>query len=95
MQGNLEQHCAIKFCVKLKKTKQEAYAMLNKAYRDEEMNIASFYWWFNRFSEENEQDEDELRNGTSKNACKENIQEVERLVLKIVECLWEYLKLLI
>ena len=55
MQGNMEQCYTIKFCVKLKKTKQEAYKMLKEAYGDKQMNQASFYWWFNRFSEGNEQ----------------------------------------
>ena len=55
MQKNIEQCCAIKFCVRLKKTKQEAYGLLKEAYGDEHMSQASFYWWFNRFSETNEQ----------------------------------------
>ena len=50
----MEQCYTIKFCVKLKKTKQEAYKMLKEAYGDKQMNQASFYWWFNRFSEGNE-----------------------------------------
>ena len=37
--------------------------MLKKAYGDEQMTQASFYWWFNRFSEGNEQVEDEPRSG--------------------------------
>ena len=44
---------------------------------------ASFYRWFNRFSETNEQIEDELRSGAPKSARKEeNIQEVQRLVMQ-------------
>ena len=47
------------------------------------MSKATFYRWFNRFSEGNEQVEDEPRSGAPKNARKEeNIQEVEKLVLK-------------
>ncbi|XP_076058511.1 protein GVQW3-like [Oratosquilla oratoria] len=81
MQGNMEQRYASKFCVKLKKTKQEAYGMLREAYEDEQMSQTSFYRWFNRFSEGNEQVEDELRPGAPKCACKEeNIAEVQRLV---------------
>ena len=79
----MEQRYAIKFCVKLQKTKQETYAMLKDAYGDEQTSKATFYRWFNRFSEGNEQVEDEPRSGAPKNARKEeNIQEVEKLVLK-------------
>ena len=52
MQGNMEHRYAIKFCVKLKKTKQEAYGMLKEAYGDEQMSKESFYRWFNRFLKE-------------------------------------------
>ena len=38
----MEQYYAIKFCVKLKKTKQEVYGMLMEAYGDEQMSKASF-----------------------------------------------------
>ncbi|XP_045118427.1 protein GVQW3-like [Portunus trituberculatus] len=83
MQGNMEQRYAIKFCVKLKKTKQEAYGLLKEAYGDERMSQASFYRWFNRFSEGNEQVEDEPRSGAPKSARKEeNIEEVQRLVMQ-------------
>ena len=79
----MEQRYAIKFCVKLQKTTQETYAMLKDAYGDEQMSKATFYRWFNRFSKGNEQVEDEPRSGAPKTARKEeNIQEVEKLVLK-------------
>ena len=42
MLGNMKEDYAIKFCVKLKKTKLEAYEMLNEAYGDEQMSQASF-----------------------------------------------------
>ena len=83
MQKNFEQRYAIKFCVRLKKTKQEAYGLLKEAYGDEQMIQASFYRWFNRFSETNEQIEHELRSGAPKGAHKEeNIQKVQRLVVQ-------------
>ena len=79
----MEQDYAIKFCVKLQKTKQEMHAMLKDAYGNEQMSKATFYRWFNRFSKGNEQVEDEPRSGAPKNARKkENIQKVEKLVLK-------------
>ena len=57
--------------------------MLKDAYGDEQMSKATFYPWFNRFSEGREQVEDEPRSGAPKNARKaENILEVEKLELK-------------
>lgn len=83
MQGNKEQRYAIKFCVKLKKIKQEAYGMVKEAHGDEQMSQTSFYRWFNRFSEGNEQVEDESRSGTPNSARKEeNIEEVQRLAMQ-------------
>ena len=47
------------------------------------MSQASFYRWFNRFSETNDQVEDEPRSREPKSACKKkNIQEVQRLVMQ-------------
>ena len=83
MQKNIEQRYAIKFCVRLRKAKQEVYGLLKEVYGDEQMSQASFYRWFNRFSETNEQVEDEPRSGASKSASKEeNIQEVQKLVMQ-------------
>ncbi|XP_066963193.1 histone-lysine N-methyltransferase SETMAR-like [Macrobrachium rosenbergii] len=57
--------------------------MLKEAYGDEQMSQVSFYQWFNRFSDGNEQVEDEPRSGAPKSACKEeNIEEVQRLVMQ-------------
>ena len=57
--------------------------MLKEAYGDEQMRKASFYWWFNRFSDGNEQVEDEPRSGAPNSARKEeNIEEVRRLVMQ-------------
>ena len=54
------------------------------ACEDEQISKATFYWWFNRFSEGNGQvEEDEPRSEAPKNARKkENILEAEKLVLK-------------
>ena len=41
MLGNMEQSFTIKFCAKLKKTKQEAYEILEEAYGDDLMSKAS------------------------------------------------------
>ena len=56
----MEQRHAIKLFVKLMKTKQETYE-IKEAYGNKQMSQASFYWWFNRFSEGYEQVEDEPR----------------------------------
>ena len=83
MQKSIEQRYAIKFCVRLKKSKQEAYGLLKEAYGDEQISQASFYQWFNKFSETNKQVEDEPRSGAPKSACKEeSIQEMQRLMMQ-------------
>ena len=47
------------------------------------MSQATFYRWFNRFSEKNKQVEDKPRSGAPQSARKEeNIQEVQRLVMQ-------------
>ncbi|XP_068246292.1 protein GVQW3-like [Palaemon carinicauda] len=57
--------------------------MLKEAYGDKQMSQASFCRWFNRFSERNEQVEDEPRSGVPISAQKEEIiNEVRRLVMQ-------------
>ena len=57
--------------------------MLKEAYGDKQMSQASFYQWFNRFSDRNEQVEDKHRSGAPTTARKEkHIQEVEKLVMQ-------------
>ena len=57
--------------------------MLKEAYGDEQMSQASFYRWFNRFSDGNEQVENERRSGAPQTARKKkNIQEVEKVVMQ-------------
>ena len=57
--------------------------MLKEAYGDKQMSQASFYWWFNRFSEGNKHVEDEPKFGAPKSARKEeNNQKVQRLVMQ-------------
>ena len=48
----MEQRYAIKFCVKLQKTKQETDAMLKDACGDEQMSKATFYRWLTDFLKE-------------------------------------------
>lgn len=57
--------------------------MLKQAFGDELMGKSSFYRWFDRFSEGNDQVEDESRSGGPRNARKDaTIEEVQRLVMK-------------
>ena len=54
-----------------------------EAFGDQRMRQANFYPWFNRFSDGNENVEDEPRSRVPKIACThENIEEVERLVMQ-------------
>ena len=79
----MEQRYTIKFCVKLKKTKQEAYGLSKEAYGDEQISQASFYQWFSRFFKGNKQVEDEPRSRSVMSACKEEfMKEVQRLVMQ-------------
>ena len=58
----------VKFCAKLKKTKQEATEILKKAYGDEQMSKTSFYRWFNKIFKGSEQVEDKPRLEAPKSA---------------------------
>ena len=72
----------IKFCVKLKKPKREAYLMLEEAYGDE-MNDPNKFLWFNRFFEGNEQVKDESRSGAPSSVRnEENVEEVRMQMLQ-------------
>ena len=88
MQKNIEQRYAITFCVRLKKTKLEAYGMLMEAYEDEQMNQASFYRWFNRVSEGNEQVEDEPRSGATMSAGKEDARDIKTCLDNLFILVW-------
>ena len=57
--------------------------MLKEAYGSEQMSQASFYRWYNRFSDGHEQVENQHRSGAIKIACNEkNIQSANKLVMQ-------------
>ena len=61
MQQNVEQRCAIKFCVKLEKSATETIAMLEKAYGEDSLSRAEVFRWHKAFREGRENAEDEER----------------------------------
>nr|XP_012143528.1 PREDICTED: putative uncharacterized protein FLJ37770 [Megachile rotundata] len=61
MQRNIEQRCAIKFCVKLNKSATETFNMIHQAYKDDSMSRTSVFEWHKNFKDGREDDEDEQR----------------------------------
>ena len=65
------------------KPKREVYLMLQEAYGNERMIQTSFYKWFNRFFEGDEQVKDESRSGAPSSVRnEENVEEVRMQVLQ-------------
>ena len=78
---NLEQRCAIKFCVKLNKKATEPYEKLKRVYGEHVISRAQVFGWHEVFSDGRESVEDEPRSGrpcTSK--TDENVTKVRALV---------------
>ena len=70
---NLEQCCAIKFCVKLNENATETYEKLKRAYGEHAVLRAQVFRWHKAFFGGRESVEDESRSGrpcTSKNVRK-------------------------
>jgi len=63
MQKNIEQRCAIKFCVKLKKSATETFASLPEAYGNATLSRTMVFKWHKSFKEGRENVEDEPRPG--------------------------------
>ena len=59
-----EQHCAIKFCVKLGESTIVTYEKLQRAYGEHSLSTAQVFRWRKSFLEGREQVEDEPRVGT-------------------------------
>jgi len=51
MQENIEQHYAIKFCVKLNKSATETFASLTEAYGDAILSRTMGFKWHKAFKE--------------------------------------------
>jgi len=78
---NLEQRCAIKFCVKLNENATETYEKLKRAYGEHALSRAQVFRWHKKFLDGRESVEDEPRSGrpcTSK--TEENVTKVRDLV---------------
>jgi hypothetical protein len=60
---NLEQRCAIKFCVKLNENATETYEKLKSAYREHASSRTWVFRWHKAFLDGRESVEDEPRSG--------------------------------
>lgn len=80
-QRNLEQRCAIKFCVKLGESASVTYEKLKHAYGKHSLSRAQVFRWHKSFLEGREHVEDEHRSGRpSTSKTDENIERVNTLV---------------
>jgi len=78
---NLEQCCAIKFCVKLNENITEMYEKLKGAYGEHALSRTRVFRWYKAFLDGRESVEDEPRSGrpcTSK--TDDNVTKVRDLV---------------
>ena len=78
---NLEQRCAIKFCVKLNENATETYEKLRKGYGEHALSRTQVCWWHKAFLDGRENVEDKPRCGrpcTSK--TDENVTKVRDIV---------------
>ncbi|XP_014483896.1 PREDICTED: putative uncharacterized protein FLJ37770 isoform X2 [Dinoponera quadriceps] len=83
MQHNLEQRYAIKFCVKLGKSRSETLEMLRTAYGDAALPSAQAFRWHKAFKDGRDNIEDEQRAGcplTSRTG--DNVASVEAILDK-------------
>ena len=62
-QQKFEQHCAIKFCVKLGESTTVTYEKLQRAYGEHSLSKAQVFRWHRSFLEGREQVEDKPRVG--------------------------------
>ena len=72
---NLEQHCAIKFCVKLNENTTETYKKLNQAYGGHAVLREQVFRWHKAFLDGHESVEDEPHSGRP---CMSKIQKCEQ-----------------
>ena len=78
---NLEQRCAIKFCVKLNENATETYEKLKWAYGEHAVPIAQVFRWHKSFLDGRESVEDEPRSGRNcASKTDENVTKVRALV---------------
>jgi len=78
---NLEQRCAIKFCVKLKENATETYEKLKWAYGEHAVSRAQVFRWHKAFLDGSKSVEDEPRSGrTYTSKTDENVTKMRALV---------------
>ena len=76
-----EQHCAIKFCIKLGESATVTYEKLQRAYVEHSLSRAQVFRWHKSFLEGREQVEDEPRAGRpSPSKTEDNVERVRSLV---------------
>src|SRR5215469_15438113 len=81
-QEEFEQHCAIKFCVKLGKSATVTYEKLQRAYGEHSLSRAQVFSWHKPFLEGQEQMEDEPCAGRpSTSNMDNNVERVRSLVM--------------
>ena len=78
---NLEQRCAIKFCVKLNENATETYEKLRRTYEEHALSRTQVFMWHKAFLDGSESVEDELRCGRHcMSKTEENVTKVRDLV---------------
>jgi hypothetical protein len=78
---NLEQHCAIKFCVKLIENEKETYKKLKRAYGEHALLTAQVFRWHKAFLDGRECMEDEPCSGRPcMSKTNENVTKVRALM---------------
>src|SRR5215469_3359203 len=78
---NLEQRCAIKFCVKLNENATETYEKLKRACGEHALSRTQVFRWHKAFLDGRESVEDEPRSGRPcESKTEENVTKVRDLV---------------
>jgi len=81
MQENIEQQCAIKFCVKLNKSATKTFASLTEAYGDATLSRTMFFKWHKAYKEGRENVEDDPRSGRPNSSRNDQNVELVRAVM--------------
>jgi len=79
---NLEQRCAIKFCVKLGETGIETFNKPKQAYGEHALSKSQVFKWYKAFSEGRESIKDEPRYGRLSTSKTDNNAEIVRALVR-------------